>query len=251
MCFSISMAKTAQEIAEAFGVFSGDVPPLPEYYHVSGFSFPDVPVLYNSEGRKKIKLMKWGLVPAWIKSEKEASDIRVKTLNARSETADKLPSFRGSFRKGRCIIITGGFFEPHHKDGRTYPYFIKRKNSGILALGGLYASSDFNGNAVMSFSIITVPASPSMAEIHNKKKRMPFVIPSDSSFIDSWLDPELPPGEVKDMFRDGRVSGFRADDDVFEAYTVSNNIYKKDCKDSPYMLKKTVYPELTEGLFPF
>ena len=251
MCFSISMAKTAQEIAEAFGVFSGDIPPLPEYYYVSGFTFPDIPVLYNSEGGRKIRLMKWGLVPSWIKSEKDASEIRTKTLNARSETADTLPSFRDPFIKGRCVIITGGFFEPHHRDGKSYPYFIKRRNSGIVPLGGLCSLSDFNGNAFLTFSIITLPASPSMAQIHNKKKRMPFVIPSDSSFINSWLDPGLPPADVKDMFSDKRVSGFRADDADFEAYTVSGDIYRKNFKDGPALLEKTVYPELSEGLLPF
>ncbi len=127
MCFSISMAKTAEEIAAAFGVFTGDIPPLPEYFYVSGFTYPDIPVLYNSEGKDKIQLMKWGLVPSWIKTEKDREGIRSKTLNARSETAHSLPSFRGSFHKGRCIVIADGFYEPHHKDGKSYPYYIKGK----------------------------------------------------------------------------------------------------------------------------
>ena len=252
MCFSISMAKTAEEIAAAFGVFSGDIPPLPEYFHVSGFTYPDVPVLYNSEGEDKITLMKWGLIPSWIKTEKDKENIRSKTLNARLETADTLPSFRGSFRKGRCIVIADGFYEPHHREGKSYPYYIRRRDSGIISLGGLYAKSSVDGNEILSFSIITLPASPAMAEIHNKKKRMPFVMPSDKHFIDKWLDPDIQPADVKNMFADKRVSDFlNPYDTAYEAYTVSKDIYSRGPVPGKSILEEYIYPELSEGLLPF
>ena len=252
MCFSISMAKTAEEIAAAFGVFSGDIPPLPEYFYVSGFTYPDVPVLYNSDGKNKIQLMKWGLVPSRIKSEKDSESIRSKTLNARSETADKLPSFRDSFKRGRCIVITDGFYEPHHKEGKSYPYYIKRRDSGIIPLGGLYALSRINDLELLTFSIITVPASPAMAEIHNKKKRMPFVLPDEMSFLKSWLDPELSSLDVKKMFSDERLINFMDPDDTeYEAYTVSKDVYKKGNVFEKAIIKEYCYPELSEGLLPF
>ncbi len=252
MCFSISAARTAEEIAEAFGVFSGDIPPLPEYYHVSGFTHPDIPVLYNSDGKRKISLMKWGLVPSWVKTEEDAEKIRSKTLNVRSETADRLPSFRGSFRTGRCIVVTDGFYEPHHREGKSYPYFIKRKDSGIILLGGLYALSSVNGNDLVSFSILTVPASPSMAEIHNKKKRMPLVIPFENEFIERWLDSDLPQDNIRNMFEDSSIKNFlSSQESSFEAYTVTKDIYKSGCEDSRTVHERVVYPELTEGLLPF
>ena len=252
MCFSISMAKTAEEIAAAFGVFSGDIPPLPEYFYVSGFTYPDVPVLYNSDGKNKIQLMKWGLVPSRIKSEKDSESIRSKTLNARSETADKLPSFRASFKRGRCIVITDGFYEPHHKEGKSYPYYIKRRDSGIIPLGGLYALSRINDLELLTFSIITVPASPAMAEIHNKKKRMPFVIPMQESFISSWLDPDCALSEVKEMFKDKSVTGFRfSEDSDFTTYSVSKDIYKKNIDFNSGIRAPYEYKELTDGYLPF
>ena len=253
MCFSISMARTAEEIAAAFGVFSADIPPLPEYYYVSGFTFPDIPVMYNFKGRKKISLMKWGLVPSWIKTEDDAFRIRSKTLNAMSETADSLPSFRSSFMTGRCIVVTDGFYEPHHREGRSYPYYIRRKDKSVISLGGLYAIANINGDDYLSFSIITVPASPEMAEIHNKKKRMPLVFPQDMSLISRWLDPLLPSEAVKEIFEYEEVKTFLSDEKKcsFESYTVSKNIYKKDCEYNQNIQNRTVYQELSEGLLPF
>ncbi len=252
MCFSISMAKTADEIAKAFGVFSGDIPPLPEYYHVSGFTYPDVPVLYQSSGMKTIGLMKWGLVPPWIKSADDADSIRSKTLNARSETADTLPSFKGSFKKGRCLVITDGFYEPHHRGRESYPFFIRRKDSGIIPLAGLYSVSFPAGEKLLSFSILTLSASPSIAEIHNRKKRMPFIVPLDSDFISRWLDPDLSPDNVRKLFEDNRVSEVSVSSGSgFEAYPVTREIYRKSSMDGPTVHERISYPELEEGLLPF
>jgi len=257
MCFSISMAKTAEEIAEAFGVFSADIPPLPEYYYVSGFTFPDIPVLYNFKGRKKISLMKWGLVPSWIKNEDDASRIRSKTLNARSETADSLPSFRSSFRTGRCIVITDGFYEPHQRDGKSYPYYVRRKDRGIIPIGGLYAAAVLGDETLFTFSILTVPASLKMAEIHNKKKRMPFVFPAGNpdydKFLNRWLDPSSAGSELKEMFRYESVKNFLSgtDKNEYDAYPVSKDIYRKGFTDSEDIQNRINYPELTDGLLPF
>src|SRR5690606_2869106 len=41
------------------------------------------------------------------------------------------------------------------------------------------------GETYPTFSIITTPANPLLAEIHNVKKRMPLVIPVDKQ--DAWL----------------------------------------------------------------
>ena len=253
MCFSISMASTAEEIAEAFGVFTGDIPPLPSYYHVSGFSSPCVPVLVNHGGRHLVSLMKWGLVPSWIKNEDDADKIRFKTLNARSETADTLPSFRGSFKSLRCVVITDGFYEPHYRDGNSYPYYIRRKDSGIIPLGGLFAVSSFGGKKHLSFSILTLSASPVMAEIHNKKKRMPFILPPEREFITRWLDPELPSSDVKEMFTDMDVINFPDGGykNKIDAYPVSKDIYKKGIINGSSLQDRFDYKELNNEELSF
>ncbi len=49
----------------------------------------------------------WGLIPRWSKDVK----IGARMINARSETLSEKSSFKGAFKKRRCIIPASGFFE--------------------------------------------------------------------------------------------------------------------------------------------
>ena len=226
MCFSISMAKSAEEIVKVFGIYAAGIPEIPAYYHVSGFSYPEVPVLYSRDGEKVLDLMIWGLIPEWVRSSDEADRIRSKTLNARGETADTLPSFRSSFRSKRCVVIADGFYEPHYENGNSFPWYIRRKDRGILPLGGLYTEADYSGRRIMTFSIITIPASPMIAEIHNRKKRMPLILPDGNDSVGKWIDPEFPEELIKSLF-------IPPGDEILEGYQVSGDIYRKEINDSP------------------
>jgi putative SOS response-associated peptidase YedK len=244
MCFNIAMAKTEQQIASFYGINISDIPPLPEYYHVSGFSNPPVPVLYNSSSdlsavQKKVEIMNWGLIPAWIKTAREAEDIRQKTLNARCETISRLPSFRGSYKTMRCIAVTDGFFEPHYCEDLTYPFFIRRKDCGILSLAGLYAvwTNPETQQQISTFTIITTEANKMLAQVHNLKKRMPVILPDDSASIDKWLDPELPYTRLEKYF-------IPEDLDILESFPVSKVIYKKGGSNTVQAQQPEKYSEL-------
>ncbi len=180
MCFTISMNVTAIKIAARFGV------PVNGILHdgpgeVSGFSHPSLPVL-NSGG---LEMMHWGLIPHWVKSHDQAEQLRKKTLNARAETIYELPSFRDA----RPVIVpVNSFYEWHHNDDGTKTRFeLLPANSDLFMLGGLWSEwiGPQSGKRFHSFTIITVPANPLMAEIHNSKQRMPLIIAE--SQLDSWL----------------------------------------------------------------
>jgi len=49
----------------------------------------------------------WGLVNSWAKDASRAS----MCINAKAETIDQLPSFRGAFEKRRCVVPADGFYE--------------------------------------------------------------------------------------------------------------------------------------------
>jgi putative SOS response-associated peptidase YedK len=49
----------------------------------------------------------WGLVNSWAKDASRAS----MCINAKAETIDKQPSFRGAFEKRRCVVPADGFYE--------------------------------------------------------------------------------------------------------------------------------------------
>jgi putative SOS response-associated peptidase YedK len=71
--------------------------------------------------QRSLDRLRWGLLPYWAKDEK----IGFKTINARVETVDTAHSFRGAFKKRRCLIPANGFYEWKKVIGGKIPYSIE------------------------------------------------------------------------------------------------------------------------------
>lgn len=56
---------------------------------------------------RQLRVVKWGLVPAWAKDPSIGSRL----INARIETVAEKPSFRQAFAKRRCLLPADGYFE--------------------------------------------------------------------------------------------------------------------------------------------
>ena len=140
-------------------------------YHVNGFNFKKLPVIC-SDNSHTIQGVHWGLIPFWVKDSKQAQDLRSKTLNAKSETAFDLPSFRGSISKKRCLVLADGFFEWMDEKKEKIPHFISLKEQRAFVMAGIYDSwlDKEICEIIKSFSILTCDANPLMAKIHNSKK---------------------------------------------------------------------------------
>ena len=133
MCYNISyIEKRAEKYVERFSeILQHDgndqlklFETLPNYYFVSGFSHPELPII-KEDG---IGFYRWGLIPFWVKDADYAKDIRTKTLNAVGETVFEKPSFRAAVSKKRCILPINGFYEWRDFNKKKYPYFIKVMN---------------------------------------------------------------------------------------------------------------------------
>ncbi|MEN8731540.1 MAG: SOS response-associated peptidase [Bacteroidia bacterium] len=177
----------ADEIADKLKIFSKDEVNL---YHASGFDHPTMFIYTQDEPQKPI-IATWGLVPEWS-TQKET--IWNKTLNARGETIFEKPSFKDSAASKRCLIYLEGFYEHHHKNGKTYPYFIKHKEKELFAVAGLWSEWQSElGEVLKTFSIVTTEANELMAEIHNNPKlaepRMPLILHEEAE--EKWLSEEL------------------------------------------------------------
>ena len=72
-------------------------------------------------------------------------------------------------------------------DGKSkQPYFIKPADQDSFAFAGLWDTSKADdGTTIYSFTIITLPASPLMAQIHNTRQREPAVLSAAGCRI--WL----------------------------------------------------------------
>ena len=160
-------------------------------HHASGFTHPEL-LIYTDEQPEFPIVATWGLVPHWVRDDEHMKKTWNNTLNAKGETIFEKPSFRDSAKKKRCLIYVDGFYEHHHFEGKTYPFYIYRKDGEPFTLAGLWSEwQNDNGGNLVSFSIVTTEGNPLMAKIHNNPKlkgpRMPLILPEEIE--DTWLNP--------------------------------------------------------------
>ncbi len=115
------------------------------------------------------------------------------------------------------------------------------KSGDPFALGGLWDAwrNPRTGQEEKTFSIVTVPANPLLARIHNTKKRMPLILTPEIER--EWLARPLKEGEVRE------IAG-RLDETVLKAYPVTRKITARGVDGSRMaLLERHDYPELEEG----
>ena len=164
-------------------------------YHASGFNHPSL-LIYTDADPDFPTVATWGLVPFWVKSVDQQKKIWNQTLNARCETLFEKPAFRDAVAHHRGLLYVDGFYEHHHFEGNTYPFYIERKDGNPLIFACLYSDwrNPDSGTNLTSFTIVTTPGNPLMERIHNNPKlagpRMPLIL--DESMADNWLQPNTP-----------------------------------------------------------
>ncbi len=167
--------------------------------HTSGFMHPTL-LVYTNDKPTEPQAFQWGLVPHWVKDEKQKLQLWNKTINARGETIYDKPSFRQAARDKHCVIYVDGFFEHHHYKGKTYPFHIYRKSNEPLVLAGLYEQwlDKQTGELLNSFTIVTTKANTLLTKIHNNPKlsepRIPVILSKENEEL--WLDKSF---KSKDM----------------------------------------------------
>jgi putative SOS response-associated peptidase YedK len=166
--------------------------PLPNYparYNIA----PTQPVLavrYNAETRERsLDALRWGLVPHWAKD----ISFGARAINARAETVATTPAFRDAFKARRCLIPASGFYEWRKSGASKTPYAILPKDEPLFAFAGLWENwrDKSGGEWIRTCTIITGPANPLLAPIH---ERMPIILEPDA--WGRWLGDEPATGET-------------------------------------------------------
>lgn len=103
---------------------------------------------------------------------------RSPVINARSETAERLPAFRRAFAGGRCLVPADGFYEWISEGGRRQARWLHRPGGGLLLLAGL-CRPEADG---LAFVILTTPANRLVSGLHG---RMPAIL--DPAQAEAWL----------------------------------------------------------------
>jgi len=146
----------------------------------------EVPVVRMSHEREGA-VMRWGLIPFFARGEPP----KYATINARVETVETAPSYKGAWsRSQRCIQVTSGFYEWHVRaDGRKVPYYIHLADQDAFGFASLWDRSRRpDGTWVESCALITLPANPLMHDIHNggnNPHRMPAILRKEDHEV--WL----------------------------------------------------------------
>ena len=243
MCFHYSMSQVAQNLENRYNAPFTKGSNFQPVHHVSGFSFPLMPVVTNAP-EPEIRLYHWGLVPSWTQNEEQAGQMRAMTLNARSETVFEKPSFRKSILSRRCLVPADGFFEWQAVGNKRIPWYIRTKEQEIFSFGGIWDHwNNGKGESIYTFSILTTDANPMMAEIHNTKRRMPLILPASSET--KWLDPSVSGDDILKLM-------IPYPEEKLESWTISRLITTRGANTNTPEVKKPFLwdkPATSSGLF--
>lgn len=214
-------------------------------YHANAYQFPEWPIQTHQEPGK-LQMLRWGLIPRWVKTADDADQIRARTLNARSESLYEKPSFRTAIQKGqRCLIPVTGFYEWHTLGRKKFPFYITTTEQPIFTIAGIWdewpesgATSADPGEFIRTYSLLTTEANPLLAAIHNDKKRMPVVLTADAEH--AWLHENLTEQQVLELTRTPYPAN------RMHSHPVSKLITSRaEPSDVPAVMAPATYPELT------
>jgi putative SOS response-associated peptidase YedK len=161
----------------------------------------------DDEPRRRIRRMRWGLVPHWTKPAEPGVPAKGKPLfNARADKAATTPAFRDALKYKRCLVPMDGWFEwltEPGADGKAVktPFFMTPADGSRIYMAGLWSvwrDSHSESAPLLSCTILTTDAVGELTRIHD---RMPLIM--EQRHWDSWLDPDneapgellVPPGE--------------------------------------------------------
>lgn len=171
MCGRFSLVVSKIKIAKQFECVS--VAYNRDRYNIAPSQ--EITVVINTGDNNEAVLMRWGLIPGWVKN---LDTWKGNLINARVETIEEKPSFRTAFQQRPCLIPVSGFYE-WTKDKQPY-YF--HDEEALLALAGIWETWTSTDEKILSCTILTTQAKGAVSEVHH---RMPAVIPAE--YYDLWL----------------------------------------------------------------
>ncbi|MFC2112685.1 SOS response-associated peptidase [Bacteroidota bacterium] len=241
MCYTVNINLTRNQLEQRFGARFTEPSSFRPGYYFNAFEIPDLPVI-QVEDPESIGMLKWGLIPFWVRDAAAAEDIRRKTFNARMETILEKPSFRESAKSRRCLVLCKGFYEWQQRDKEKIPHYIYLQGEPPIAMAGLYENwtDRETGEMIRTCTIITTAANSMMEKIHNTKKRMPLILgPGDEKF---WIDPDLSPEKAYSYLKPVAA-------EQMAAHTISKLITKRGVdKNVPELVQPVSYEN--DSLFP-
>ena len=176
MCGRFVITSPPAALRQFFGY--GEQPNFPPRHNIAPTQ--PIAVIILEQGTRHFRLMRWGLLPAWVKDPRKFTLL----INARSETVKDKPAFQNAMKRRRCLIPADGYYEWQVSEGRKRPCFIHRRDGSPMGLAGLAETwTGPNGEELDTVAIVTAAASADLAVLHS---RVPVTIAPEN--FDRWLD---------------------------------------------------------------
>lgn len=204
----------------------------------SGFDYGPWPiVVWSSKKNGPLQWTgHWEFLPPWLKTmnEVKASREKYNTLNAVGEHIFSSRLFAEAAQKRRCLVLSSGFYEWRHykpagtKKEQSYPYFIHLKNRPVFYMAGVWQpfTDHDTGELLISFAIVTQAANALMSQVHNKKNRMPVILPDEDAM--AWLHPQTGRDELENILSNGCVPA------EMEAYPIAKDFRQQADPVAPF-----------------
>jgi putative SOS response-associated peptidase YedK len=219
MCGRYTVIATPEALRALFGYV--EQPNFPPRYNVAPTQ--PIAIVRLVEGKRQFVLVRWGLLPSWVKDPKTFTLL----INARGESAAEKPAFRAAMKRRRCLIPADGFYEWQAAGERKRPFYVHAKSGAPLAFAGLWETwTGPNGEELETAAIVTTLANRMLSPIHD---RMPVIIPPEA--FDLWLDCTNVDAQT------AAALIVPAPEDLLEAYEVSTAV-DRTANDGPAMTKR-------------
>lgn len=207
MCGRYAITSAPEALRALFGY--AEQPNFPARYNIAPTQ--PIAIVRLVEGKREFALVRWGLLPSWVKNPNEFSLI----INARGESVCDKPAFRAAMKRRRCLIPADGFYEWQASGkGPKQPFYIHARSGKPMAFAGLWETWEGpNGEEVDTAAIVTTRANRTLSPLHD---RMPVIIAPDA--FDLWLNC----GEVDARTAEALIRS--APDDLLEAWPVSTAV---------------------------
>ena len=132
MCGRYRLSRRKQLVEEYFDTVS-DEPEWAPRYNIAPTQPVHVIRQNPTEPQREMSLMRWGLIPSWVKSL-----CGPPMINARSETAATMPAFRDPMKSRRCLIPADGFYEWQKSAWPKQPFCFEVNDGELFAFAGLW-----------------------------------------------------------------------------------------------------------------
>src|SRR4030088_172394 len=128
MCGRFVITSPPAALRQIFGYF--EQPNFPPRHNIAPTQ--PIPVVILENGARHFRLMRWGLLPAWVKGIGKFTLL----FNARAETVREKPAFKNAIRRRRSPIPADGYYESTSSKKRKTLYPIHRRVRFEIGLAG-------------------------------------------------------------------------------------------------------------------